>query len=431
MMMSGSWRRIERSTCAKVRPICGLTSIWLTPSSWYSTGSSTVKSFLSGWLRCLSDGVERRGLAAAGGPGDEQDAVRLVEQLAGSAPSSSASKPSFANSSSTLDAVEHAQHHVLAVDGRHGRDAHVDLAAAHGDADAPVLRQAALGDVEPRHDLEARDERRAERRLRRLHVLQRAVDAVADREPVLARLDMDVGGAHLHRARDELVGKPDDRRAARQILEALDVVVRVVGCRRRRLGCAGGRARRRIKPLERRLDVGERGDARRHPLSRLQFDRADGHFVERIGHGEHERVRLVGERQHLGVAQEIRAQLPRADGTSGKSSGPASGRPSLAARISATSRSDTSPSFESRARKRSPPGEARRSARSSPAWLSLPLATSASPIAASIEFLAAKAGASMRPGRNRTCRDDKPSFPPSQGAQAYVTRLPRRSRGSP
>jgi len=45
MMMSGSWRRIERSALAKVRPICGWTWIWLMPSSWYSTGSSTVRIF--------------------------------------------------------------------------------------------------------------------------------------------------------------------------------------------------------------------------------------------------------------------------------------------------------------------------------------------------------------------------------------------------
>ena len=32
----------------EVQPICGFTWIWLTPSSWYSIGSSTVKMFLSG-----------------------------------------------------------------------------------------------------------------------------------------------------------------------------------------------------------------------------------------------------------------------------------------------------------------------------------------------------------------------------------------------
>jgi hypothetical protein len=50
MITSGSWRTIERSALAKVRSICGLTWIWLMPSIWYSTGSSTVRIFTSGWL---------------------------------------------------------------------------------------------------------------------------------------------------------------------------------------------------------------------------------------------------------------------------------------------------------------------------------------------------------------------------------------------
>ena len=50
MMTSGSWRTIERSPLANVRPIVGFTWIWLTPGSWYSTGSSIVMIFLSGEL---------------------------------------------------------------------------------------------------------------------------------------------------------------------------------------------------------------------------------------------------------------------------------------------------------------------------------------------------------------------------------------------
>src|SRR5439155_1452440 len=48
MMMSGSWRRIERRARAKVRPTGSCTWIWLISSSWYSTGSSMVTMFSSG-----------------------------------------------------------------------------------------------------------------------------------------------------------------------------------------------------------------------------------------------------------------------------------------------------------------------------------------------------------------------------------------------
>jgi hypothetical protein len=51
MITSGSWRTIERSALANVRSICGFTWIWLMPTIWYSTGSSTVRIFTSGWFR--------------------------------------------------------------------------------------------------------------------------------------------------------------------------------------------------------------------------------------------------------------------------------------------------------------------------------------------------------------------------------------------
>ena len=55
MMMSGSWRSIARSPAAKSRPTWWLTGIWLTPGTWYSTGSSTVIALTSLVTICLSD----------------------------------------------------------------------------------------------------------------------------------------------------------------------------------------------------------------------------------------------------------------------------------------------------------------------------------------------------------------------------------------
>jgi hypothetical protein len=61
--------------------------------------------------------------------------------------------------------------------------------------DAAVLRQAALGDVEVGHDLDARGDRvlQLERRLH--HLVEHAVDAVADAELLLVGLDVDVARA--------------------------------------------------------------------------------------------------------------------------------------------------------------------------------------------------------------------------------------------
>ena len=54
MMMSGSWRRMERRPLANVSWIFGFTWICPIPWNWYSTGSSIVMMFLvpeSRWRR--------------------------------------------------------------------------------------------------------------------------------------------------------------------------------------------------------------------------------------------------------------------------------------------------------------------------------------------------------------------------------------------
>ena len=79
-------------------------------------------------------------------------------------------------------------------------------------ADASVLRQALLGDVELRHDLDARDDQRRDRAPALQHLVQHAVDAEAHHQPVLERLDVDVRGVFLDRLREHRVDQPDDRR---------------------------------------------------------------------------------------------------------------------------------------------------------------------------------------------------------------------------
>ena len=108
--------------------------------------------------------------------------------------------------------VEQSQHHPLAVTGRNRRDAHVDRAAGDAQTDAPVLRQALLGDVELRHDLQARHDQWRDRPLGLQHLAQDAVDAKADDESILKRLDVDVGGVFLHRLGEDRVDEADDRR---------------------------------------------------------------------------------------------------------------------------------------------------------------------------------------------------------------------------
>ena len=102
---------------------------------------------------------------------------------------------------------------VLAVHRRHDRDAEVDRAAAHAQLEAAVLRHALLGDVELRHDLDARNDRAVVPLVDRVHrLVEHAVDPVLDDDDVLLRLDVDVRGAALDRVEDDRVDELDDRR---------------------------------------------------------------------------------------------------------------------------------------------------------------------------------------------------------------------------
>ena len=140
-------------------------------------------------------------------------------------------------------------------------------------ADAAVLRQALLGDVELRHDLDARDDQRRHGALGLQHLAQHAVDAEADDEPVLERLDVDVGGVFLHRLREHGVDQADDRRVvlALEQVRLLGQVLREVGevggvveafgglhGTRARLVGAGAASRRRRAPRTRSSFTGRR-----------------------------------------------------------------------------------------------------------------------------------------------------------------------------
>ncbi len=156
-------------------------------------------------------GVERRRLARARGAGDEEDAVRLLDQRIDVVAGGRAHAERIEREPARL-LVQQAQHHALAVRGRNGRDAHVDRAARDAQRDAPVLRQALLGDVERGHDLHARDHRWMQPAARFHHVAQRAVDAIAHQRARFEALEVHVGCALAHRLREERVDEPDDGR---------------------------------------------------------------------------------------------------------------------------------------------------------------------------------------------------------------------------
>ena len=83
----------------------------------------------------------------------------------------------------------------FAVIGGQGADAevHVDLVDDH--LDAAVLGEAFFGDVDAGHDFEAADERAFHAQGDAVALDAFAVDAVADADAVLHRLDVNIAGA--------------------------------------------------------------------------------------------------------------------------------------------------------------------------------------------------------------------------------------------
>ena len=168
-------------------------------------------------------GVEGGGFAAAGRPGSDEDAIGplhgfgdVIVKVLGEA-----QRIEFKVDGGT---IQHAQHHRFTELGWEGRNAQIDRAITHGETDAPVLGQAALGDVEVGHDLETGNHRQGQMLGRRRHFVERAVHAIADAELGFKGLEMNVAGAVLHGLEHDQVDEANDRRFVGQPFHQRHVV---------------------------------------------------------------------------------------------------------------------------------------------------------------------------------------------------------------
>ena len=159
---------------------------------------------LLGLVEDVERGVERGGLAGARGAGDQDGPVRLGERLL-EALERLVREAQVLEAQHHVGLVEEAHDDLLAVDGRQRRHAHVDGLAADHEADATVLRDAALGDVQVGHDLEPREDARLHAPRDRHDLVQHAVDAEAHDQLLRLRLEVDVGSAVVGRLGDALL----------------------------------------------------------------------------------------------------------------------------------------------------------------------------------------------------------------------------------
>ena len=128
------------------------------------------------------------------------------------------------------------------------------------------------------------------------------------RSVILARLDMDVGGLCLSGARDEIVHEPDDRRLARHVLKAANVILAgPLGGGRSRFAADLGATS--VQPLERSLDLAGRHHTLLDRASEQVADGVDRLPVERIGRRNHQGVALLGNRNDAVAHQEIELQV--------------------------------------------------------------------------------------------------------------------------
>ncbi len=197
---------------------------------------------------------------------------------------------------------------------RTGADAEIDgaiLGQAH--LDAAVLRHAALGDVEARHDFEARDDLDRQLHRRQGDFLQNAVHSRADAKRFLVGLEVDIRGALLDGVQQDLVDEADDRSvfdvvAAERLrigvvvaagdLEILEIDIVVGQARHDRFGLIDGLVDRRLQLVV--LDHDEL-DAHRG----LEADLVQGVQIGGIRDGQEQPLAALHQRQYPVLLQKL------------------------------------------------------------------------------------------------------------------------------
>ncbi len=143
--------------------------------------------------------------------------------------------------------------------------------------------------------------------------MQHAVDAVADLQLLLERLDVDVRRPGLDRAVDEQVHEPDDGRLAREVAEVIDVFLVLADERDLRVALAAARAvasAAAVGLLERFEDVTLAREPRLDLEARRDLEAVDRVVVGGIGHRDGERAVRLRERHDLHAPEVLVREPP-------------------------------------------------------------------------------------------------------------------------
>ena len=167
-------------------------------------------------IRFRYRGIERGGLAAAGGAGHQQHAVRQRRQpthrRARWPIKSERLQGERALGLVDLRPVQHPDHRILAKHARHDGQTKVDVAALHPQLEATILRQSPLTDIQLGHHLQARDQLLGNGDIgNALQGQHHAIDTIADVHANGGALHMDIAGALLQAIEQQRIQHADHR----------------------------------------------------------------------------------------------------------------------------------------------------------------------------------------------------------------------------
>ncbi len=240
--------------------------------------------------------VQGGGLAAAGGPRYQDDAVALVDDLIHHHQVGFV-ETDFAQIQQDRRFIQQTHDHPLAENGWDGGEADVDILAGYLDANAPVLGEPFFSDVQSAHDFNARDDARLKTLLGAQNIIQHAVAAKTHGDIALLGFEVDIAAAFLDRLKKQRVDQPDNRRfvgSVEQVLRLFQFVGQRVEvgffeivdqC----FSFAGASVIDSVDALEDSLPIGQHRTNRAMQQNPQLVERKG---VERIGHRHHDLIRV-------------------------------------------------------------------------------------------------------------------------------------------
>src|ERR1041385_1504944 len=263
-------------------------------------------------LDLIQGRVERGGLAAAGGAGDQHHAVGFQNVAAELAQIFFIKADNVEHQVLELLAhrffIQHAQHGVFAVNGGHDGDAEIDQTAAVLHTETSVLGHAALGDVQLAHDFYARNDGGVVLLGHGLHGrLQHAIDAVLHHHGIALGLNVDIAGTLLQRGKNRGVHQADDRadvgfsRAGDAVNSNVFAGALVIADDVQHKAFAGflQHALRLLSLFQNVADLGQRGHLGPDAPVQQQADFIDHHQLAGIGNGDRQRAVILLQRNKV------------------------------------------------------------------------------------------------------------------------------------